>query len=729
MAKTTAHAVFETVKQVDRTKFNKWWMALRNAIGVALPLAVGVAIHHPLAAVAVATGALNVAYSDGDDPYPQRLRRMLLWSVLGGVAVFVGSATGRFHVLAILTAAAWAFVAGLLVSVSTRAGDLGLNTLVAVIVFAARGALSPSGALDAGLLVVAGGLLQTVFALLLWPLNRYRPEQQLIAKTYLDLAKDVDPKSANLESAPLAQPASKIQDALSGLGRDHSIEGERLRLLFDQADRLRFSIYLMNRLRLELARENSAGESNEPASADELTHVLDLSSKLLHCVAQTLISQAMVAAQPRLLDELQSILDRAQEKKHDPRAPLASDIAAAIDVLAGQLRVVVQLARNATPAGLLEFAKQNSAAPWSLQDTGVLATLRANLDWRSSAFRHAIRLAIAVAIGDAIARSITWERNYWIPMTIAVVLKPDFTSTFSRGVLRLCGTLVGLLAATLLYHLFPEDALTELLLVGVFTFLLRWAGPGNYGVFSIAISGLIVFLIAQTGVSPAEVIFERAINTTAGGLLALTAYALWPTWERANVSEAIASMLDACREYFRKVIERFGRNDAFESAALARVRNELRRARAEAEASVDKVASEPGFDKDRLNILNSILASSHALMHSMMALEVGVLRASVTRTPEALQRFAHDVDFTLYYLVQALRGSSAANEILPKLRESFRHLIDARQEFSQADQFVMLECDRLTVSLNTLREQIERYIAAPSDSAPGLSLARALRLS
>ena len=58
-------------------------------------------------------------------------------SLLGAVAVFTGSITGEYHWAAILVTAAWAFVAGTPVSISTRAGDLGLNTLVVLIVFAA----------------------------------------------------------------------------------------------------------------------------------------------------------------------------------------------------------------------------------------------------------------------------------------------------------------------------------------------------------------------------------------------------------------------------------------------------------------------------------------------------------------------------------------------------------------------------------------------------------------
>ena len=132
-------AFWRTVIRLDRSKINGSWMALRNSLAVVLPLGVGMALGNALGAVAIATGALNVSYSDGRDPYAQRARRMLTWSLLGAIAVFTGSITGKYHWAAILMSAAWAFAAGMLGSISTRAGDLGLNTLVVLLVFAARG--------------------------------------------------------------------------------------------------------------------------------------------------------------------------------------------------------------------------------------------------------------------------------------------------------------------------------------------------------------------------------------------------------------------------------------------------------------------------------------------------------------------------------------------------------------------------------------------------------------
>jgi hypothetical protein len=99
------------------------------------------------------------------------------------------------------------------------------------------------------------------------------------------------------------------------------------------------------------------------------------------------------------------------------------------------------------------------------------------------------------------------------------------------------------------------------------------------------------------------------------------------------------------------------------------------------------------------------------LVHAIMGLEAGAVRRPPDKEMEAFKGFANDVEFTLYFLAAALRGSHAANQPLPKLREDHRRLLDAREAFSPAGEFLLLETDRLTVSLNTLREQVQNYIA------------------
>jgi uncharacterized membrane protein YccC len=699
------------LRRIEKNKINSRWLAFRNSAAVALPLGVGMALGNPLGAVAVTTGALNVSFSDGADPYGQRARRMLVWSALGAVAVFVGSVAGRHPLAAVLVAMLWAFIAGMLIAISTRAGDLGLNTLVALIVFEARGVGTLEGAFYTGLLVLSGGLLQTLLAVLFWPVRRSAPERRAIGQVYLDLSREVDPNSEGSPS-PLSSPSIQTQETLDALGRDHGVTAERFRLLFDQADRLRLSIYLLNRLRDELGEgENQRSEAEGDAAA-RLDSLLALASRLLAAAGECLLTDRATSNFAALLGELRALIEQTHAQKNTATFPLVNNIASAVDVLGGQLRLVTQLAEHATPEGEAEFAKRERAQPLKLQVAGWLATLRANVHPQAAIFRHAVRLGLCIALGDMIERSISWERAYWLPMTIAVVLKPDFTATFSRGVLRLLGTFGGLALATVLYHLLPVSALNELLLVGAFTFFLRWLGPANYGVFTVAVSGLVVFLIAATGIPPADVIVSRGLNTAAGGILALIAYALWPTWERTQAPDAMAGMFDASRLYFHALMRRFSSDDPDLEKTLDESRREWRRKRSSAEASVDRVTSEPGTLDAKRASLAGMLASSHALVNAMMGLEAGAIETDVHTSSEALETFGNDVEFTLYYLAAALRGSPSASRNLPALREDHRRLVEARRNFSEQDEYVLIETDRLTVSLNTLREQVMRYLGA-----------------
>ena len=689
-------ALWRTMVRLDHNKINTW-MALRNALGVAVPLAVATALHAPLSGVAIATGALNVSFSDGHDPYPQRGRRMLTWSVLGAVAVFTGSVTGGSNFVATGVVAAWAMLAGMLLAVGSRAGDLGLNTLVTVIVFAAH-PMPVKRAVGAGLLVLAGGLLQTAFALLLWPIRRRQPEREAVGQAFLHLAKAINSDEEPEAAALLDTPAPAVQDTLNALGRDHSVEGERYRLLFDQANRIAVSAFMLRHASGNGSRPEAAQEEAESA------RLLQLASQVLEAIGRRMSegeASPMIAA---WLDEITRIAKAANSGEEQ------DSVGAAREALAGQLRVVAQLAERTTPEGLLEFSYVETSKPWKLQLTSWVETLRVNAHLNSVYFRHAVRLAVCVAIGDALGRGVDWMRTYWIPMTIAVILKPDFGTTFSRGGLRLLGTFMGLVLATVLYHVMPATPWTQLLLVGAFALILRSIGPANYGVFSAAVAGLVVFLIAATGISPAETVDARAVNTAAGGVLALVAYAVWPTWERTQVRQTMADMIDRCREYFHAVAQRFEREDTKTDAALEEARRAWRLARSTAEASVDRLSGEPGARPEQIALLTSMLASSHSVVYSVMVLETELRHVPGGAAVGVSEAFIHDVEFTLYYLAAALRGAVSALQGLPDLRKSYRALADAQDELSPAYRFLVDEMDRLTVSLNTLREQVQKLV-------------------
>ena len=653
-------------------------------------------------------GALNVAFSDSSEPYAQRGWRMLRASMVVAIAVFAGARSGGDLATSVAVAAVWAFAAGMLVALGQAAADIGALSLVVLVVFAAQPMPLEKAAL-AGLLAFAGGMLQTALAVMLWPVRRYDPERRALADLYRELARAAASPVTATDAPPASAQSTLAQSAIGTLGQNHSLEAERYGLLLSQAERIRLSLLTLARLRTRIRRECEACPAGEA-----LDQALAISSSLLGSIGNSLLAGEIGRTDPNRLLELEGAAERLRAPGQDDPAAvraMAVDARIQMDALAGQLRSAVELAAHSMPEGAAAFEQSEARQPWSLRIGGRLATLRANLTLKSAACRHAVRLAVCIALGDSLARGFGWPRPYWVPMTIAIVLKPDFSATFSRGILRLAGTFAGLVLATGLFHLLSPGTGMQVALLAVMAFLMRCFGPANYGILVAAVTAFVVLLFAIIGIPPGEVMAARGVNTVAGGAIALLAYWIWPTWERTQVSESMAQMLDAYRNYFRAVREGYLQPDAPLAGELDRARVAGRLARSNLEASIDRSSAEPGSSAGSVRLLSAMLASSHRLAHAMMALEAGLARSHPVPARPAFRTLADHVELTLYYLAAALRGSALTRGDLPDLREDHHALACAGHSAAERYALVNVETDRITNSLNTLSEEVLRWIS------------------
>jgi uncharacterized membrane protein YccC len=692
-----ASAFWQTVLRFDSSKLAPE-VAFRNTVGIVLPLLVGAAMGRPAEAAVVALGALNVCYSDSREAYSVRGRRMLLASVLVAIAVAVGALSARNNAIAAIAAMIWAFGVGMLVVLGPKAADLGLVSLVTLIIFAAK-QLSLTEALVSGALAFGGGLLQTVLSLAIWPVRPYGPERRIIGNLYRTLAAIATSPAGAGGAPPASAAVIDAGEALSMLQTDLPNEAERLVFLLNQAERIRLSVLTLRRLARRLSRDESG-----KTAVEAVEHILELCSQALKTIAE----QAETGDTPgrvahvRIMDEF----GKAARDFYHGEWPASSTMVAAllrdtkrqVNALAGQLRAA---------AGLTSRSVRATAVAVHGDETGRRARLIANLSFRSTAFRHAVRLAVCVGLGAALGNWLHVERPYWIPMTIAIVLKPDFLSTFSRGILRIAGTLVGLFIATVAYYLLPETLSVHVALLAGFSVLLRWLGPGNYGVFVAAVSGMIVLLMSLTGVKPTEVVLPRTINTALGGALALLIYRAWPTWERTQTSGVLADMLDAYRLYAQAVMQ--ARLDHSAHRVLASVRNAARLARTNAEASVGRFVAEPGISKERRTLANEMLISSHTFARAAMAIESDLDAVRDPQVAETAHEFAVRAEGALEWMAAALRNACKTPGPFPNVREAWTALDTASRAAGQPHSLLVVEADRIGTSLNTLREQIAKW--------------------
>jgi uncharacterized membrane protein YccC len=160
----------------------------------------------------------------------------------------------------------------------------------------------------------------------------------------------------------------------------------------------------------------------------------------------------------------------------------------------------------------------------------------------------AVRLALCMTIAEVARQYLPIQRPYWVLLTVAIVLKPDFGSVFTRAVQRGAGTLLGVLLGTALLTVLPRDAWV-LVGMAVFAGLLPWARNANFGLFSVFQTPVIILLLDLTLPTEPGLVGARLTDTLIGCAIVLVfGYLLWPQTWRAPLDEALrdaALALDA----------------------------------------------------------------------------------------------------------------------------------------------------------------------------------------
>jgi hypothetical protein len=157
-----------------------------------------------------------------------------------------------------------------------------------------------------------------------------------------------------------------------------------------------------------------------------------------------------------------------------------------------------------------------------------LAILKSQLSFRSEVFQHALRLAFCILISQFFCRSFLTHNSYWLPLTIAIVMRPDFEQVFSRAVARMIGTVIGAVLTTLIVIWLKPDGITLAFLALPCVWLCFSSFKANYILYSVCITAYVVFMLSFVGLPEMSVLINRLIATLSGGFLALLVYAIWP---------------------------------------------------------------------------------------------------------------------------------------------------------------------------------------------------------
>ncbi len=657
-----------TALRLDRTKI-ALGVGLRVAIGVGLCLVVGRLSGHTVAGVTATIGALSAGMASHQGTYRSRAAIVLAAAASMGACATVGGAVGQLFGPDVAVTALVSFGAGLLISLGNAGLVVGLQAVVGLVVFS-QFHLSWAVSLRNGGLVLLGGAVQALLVVVVWPLRRFPAERRALSDAYGVLAGYSRALAA--DAGALLEPGSL--DGLDALWRDaQPFGGDDLaahRALAAQTDRLRLELVALARARVRLA---VTGEAVAARAVDE---VFERSAAVLDEVAAAVADGRAPAGwqEQRLrFRSAQETLQEAAAARPTDSGAAALDVERRVEALAGQLRAVLRTA--AVPAGfeavdLDELMRSGGIAParrsgatW-VREQG--ATLRSNLTLSSQACRHALRMAVAMAAGVAISHIFTYGHRYWLPMTVLLVLRPDFASTVTRGLSRVIGTLIGAGAVTaLLAELRPGPDWLIALVVAL-CFPAAALLLANYAIFSVCIASLVVTMLAFLGAPELATAGDRTFYTLAGAAVALIAYAAWPTWESTSLPDTLAGLAETEGRYAAGVLRAWAEPSTADRAGLQKARLDARLARSNAEAAVTRWLSEPdtAHRLPRETVLG-FMASVRACVQALLALHAELPEAGPGQ-PE-VGRLASEVEQAFSLVAGHLRGSAPVSE-LPRLR-------------------------------------------------------------
>ncbi|MDB5932345.1 MAG: protein of unknown function YccS/YhfK [Polaromonas sp.] len=248
--------------------------------------------------------------------------------------------------------------------------------------------------------------------------------------------------------------------------------------------------------------------------------------------------------------------------------------------------------------------------------------LLGQLSWRAPTLRYALRATLAVATGYWVSLHLPWATHeYWILITIVVVMRGNLAQTVQRRNARVGGTVLGCLLVMALLATHP-GAKVMFLIVALSTGLAHAFALRRYLYTTIAatISGLLQAHLLLAGLRPTFAIGERLADTVLGALLAWGFSYVLPSWERSQIPGLVKRSMQAQSQHAKRALAlldseetsdvnwRLARREAYDSLSALTL-------------ATQRSLAEPAQVRPPLEPLESLQARSYQLLAQLTAVK------------------------------------------------------------------------------------------------------------
>jgi uncharacterized membrane protein YccC len=569
--------------------------ALALGSGVLIPLLIGVLAGQQVDGVYAALGALLAGIASFQGVTRTRLSAVTVAGLGAALSTFVGATVAAASPWGLIpVVVVWGYAAGLAVCLGPRWSAVAMLWPLALLI-AVGTPLDPAHAAIRAGLVLAGTALQGVIVMLSWAARRGGHERAALAASYRHLAEYAE----GIADGRVQAPTPTALPAVARLADPNPLLPRSTRRTFAQL------LEHAERIRAALAAVSVHG-AEDPAAR----HLAADAAQLLSATADALTGTSPTHSAH--LSELAPVLPAVD-----------STWRWAADALIAQLHKVREsLAALESDAarGSVRRETRGPAASVPGNATPVRRDLRAHLTPTGETGRHALRLAVAAGLAETLVRVTGLYEGRWIVLTVFLVLKPDYTSTVSRGVHRALGTAAGALLAALIATLLHASPVGIALLAGLAVTAAYAVFEVDYLMYSVFLTTFVVLLLEMVGLRADATAAVRLMNTAIGAALALVAYAAWPTWHGRAAPQIFERLVEAHETYATALLHELDAPGETGTNRLRALQSSARRARTDAEAALARLAAEPPHPTFTPEAARSVVASAKRVAHAELSL-------------------------------------------------------------------------------------------------------------
>ncbi|MFI9046580.1 FUSC family protein [Streptomyces sp. NPDC053427] len=576
---TWSRALKETARSglaIERAKLTPV-IAVRGAAGVAVVIGLCLWRGDPALAVSSAFGA----FASGLVTFQRSMRPRPVLALAVAAALAVSTFLGYLaaaHLLAfVLLLAGWTLLAGMAWAIGPVSGLAGTQT-VAIMLVTVTLPTSVLGALEHAALIFCGGLVQAAL-IIVFPVRPWGVQRDALADA---LAAEAD-YARRLRHDPVApfDPAPLMDARLASEMTPRQARRRPVQLHGPRG--------LAERVRPVLASlaDPVVGAPLEGPERDRVRDLLQAAGAVLDAVAHAVRHAGPVRLPPEAMATL-------EVPASGPMLTGAARRSAyrLISLLADAVELTDEPVRATRPTTAAERGHLLRPSVPRLVPVALRA-LHREARWSSRFFRHALRVSAVACLGYLLGTALPFGHGYWAPLTSVMVMRPDFGQTYSRGVARFSGTLVGVAVSGALMALAHPDRYVCAGLAVVFVFLMYLLMRTGVSVTSACVAGYVIFLLGIAGEGWTQTVEERVVLTLLGGLLAMLSYALFPAWETPRLRDRLAEWLEANGRYALAVLDRHARPAERRPRHVREALLDARAARAAWEASEARAEKEP----------------------------------------------------------------------------------------------------------------------------------------